>query len=122
VVGRWDGFWIRQAIGNLLTNATKFGAGRPIEVVLEADPTSATLAVRDQGIGIAPADQERIFAPFERAVSADHYGGLGLGLHIVRRVVSAHGGSVEVESRPGAGATFTVRLPRALEGAPAPQQ
>jgi signal transduction histidine kinase len=122
VVGRWDGFWIRQAIGNLLTNATKFGAGRPIDVVVDADPTSATLAVRDQGIGIAPADQERIFAPFERAVSADHYGGLGLGLHIVRRVVSAHGGSVEVESRPGAGATFTVRLPRALEGAPAPQQ
>jgi signal transduction histidine kinase len=112
ILGRWDGFWIRQAIGNLLTNATKFGAGNPIDVMVEADPTSATLAVRDHGIGIAAADQERIFSPFERAVSADHYGGLGLGLHIVRKVVSAHGGSVHVESRPGAGATFTVRLPR----------
>jgi signal transduction histidine kinase len=116
IVGRWDGFWIRQAIGNLLTNATKFGAGAPIEVMVASDPISATLAVRDQGIGIAPADQERIFAPFERAVSADHYGGLGLGLHIVRKVVSAHGGSVRVESQPGAGATFTVSLPRQFDG------
>jgi signal transduction histidine kinase len=121
IVGRWDGFWIRQAIGNLLTNATKFGAGNPIEVMVDADPLSATLAVRDQGIGIAAADQERIFAPFERAVSADHYGGLGLGLHIVRKVVCAHGGSIRVESRPGAGATFTVRLPRAAERS-VPQQ
>jgi signal transduction histidine kinase len=115
IVGRWDGFWLRQAIGNLLTNASKFGAGNPIEVVVDGDPTSALLAVRDQGIGIAAADQERIFAPFERAVSADHYGGLGLGLHIVRKVVIAHGGEVAVESRPGAGATFTVRLPRAAQ-------
>jgi signal transduction histidine kinase len=118
IVGRWDGFWIRQAIGNLLTNATKFGAGNPIEVVVDSDHSSATLAVRDRGIGIAAADQERIFAPFERAVSADHYGGLGLGLHIVRKVVSAHGGSIRVESRPGAGATFTVRLPRQAEPEP----
>jgi signal transduction histidine kinase len=120
IVGRWDGFWIRQAIGNLLANATKFGAGNPIQVVVDADPTSATLAVRDQGIGIAPADQARIFAPFERAVSADHYGGFGLGLHIVRKVVSAHGGTVEVASTPGAGATFTVRLPRQPEASPLP--
>jgi signal transduction histidine kinase len=120
IVGHWDGFWIRQAIGNLLTNATKFGAGNPIEVVVDCDHSSATLAVRDRGIGIAAADQERIFGPFERAVSADHYGGLGLGLHIVRKVVSAHGGSVRVESRPGAGATFTVRLPRQLEPPAAP--
>jgi signal transduction histidine kinase len=111
-VGRWDSFWLRQAIGNLLTNASKFGAGNPIEVMVDADLTSATLLVRDQGIGIAAADQQRIFAPFERAVSADHYGGLGLGLHIVHKVVTAHGGSIRVDSEPGAGATFIVCLPR----------
>jgi signal transduction histidine kinase len=120
VLGRWDGFWIRQAIGNLLTNATKFGAGHPIEVTVRPGDDQVTLAVKDQGIGIAAGDQERIFAPFERAVSADHYGGFGLGLHIVRRVVTGHGGTVRVDSKEGQGATFTVTLPRPRAPAPGP--
>ena len=76
----------------------------------------ARLAVRDRGIGIAPADQARIFERFERAASARHYGGLGLGLWIARQVVDAHGGRIRVDSAPGAGSTFTVELPIAPGG------
>ena len=68
---------------NLLSNAIKYGAGRPIHVRVEADATARrALAVRDQGIGIAPEPLPRIFGRFERAVSERHYGGLGLGLYI----------------------------------------
>jgi signal transduction histidine kinase len=76
--------------------------------------------VRDQGIGISPEDIERVFQRFERAASARTYAGMGLGLYIVRQIVEAHGGSVRVESRPGAGSTFTVDLP--LEPPPPPEQ
>jgi two-component system OmpR family sensor kinase len=71
----------------------------------------ARLSVKDQGIGIAKTDIARIFRRFERAVSSDHYGGLGLGLFVVRQVVEAHGGDVRVESSPGAGSEFIVELP-----------
>ena len=70
------------------------------------------IAVRDFGIGIAPEHLERIFVRFERAVSAQHYGGLGLGLYIVRQTVDALGGSIRVRSTPGVETTFTVELPR----------
>jgi signal transduction histidine kinase len=78
----------------------------------------ARLAVRDHGIGIAPEQRGRIFGRFERAVSERHYGGLGLGLYISRRIVEDHGGSIRCESQPGAGATFTIELPCA--GPPEP--
>jgi signal transduction histidine kinase len=67
-------------------------------------------------LGIDPAHHGRIFGRFARAVSPDHYGGLGLGLFISRRIVEAHGGTIKVESRPGAGATFTIELPCARPG------
>ena len=70
--------------------------------------------MRDRGIGIAPVDQERIFDRFARAVPAEHFGGLGLGLWIVRVFVEAMQGSVRVTSAPNAGATFTVSLPLAV--------
>ena len=69
------------------------------------------LRVSDHGIGIAPDQLARIFGRFERAVSAHEYGGLGLGLYIVQQIVQAHGGDVQVDSQPGAGATFNVTLP-----------
>ena len=72
----------------------------------------ARLVVRDQGIGIAPEHLSRIFERFERAVSAHNYGGLGLGLYIVRQIVEAHGGAIHVTSTPGEGSTFVVDLPR----------
>ena len=111
-IGLWDRTRIEQIFTNLLSNAAKYGARRPIEVVLTGDPDTSRLAVRDHGIGIAPEHQARIFDRFERAVSVRHYGGLGLGLWIVRQIVEALGGRISVESRPGEGSTFTVELPR----------
>ncbi len=78
---------------------------------VERAPGSVRLRVRDHGMGIAPEDQARIFERFERAVSSRHFGGLGLGLWIVRQVVEAHGGAIRVVSAPGEGAEFTVELP-----------
>ncbi len=111
VRGNWDRIAVERIAANLVGNAVKYGRGRPIEVAVRADGDAALLTVRDHGIGIAPADLARIFEMFERAVSAREYGGLGLGLYIVRRLAEAHGGSVSAESRPGEGATFTVSLP-----------
>jgi signal transduction histidine kinase len=112
LVGSWDRLRLEQITTNLVSNAIKYGPGAPVEVVLNAEGPSAVLRVRDHGIGIAAADQARIFERFERAVSSRSYGGFGLGLWIVRRVADAFGGAVAVDSAPGAGATFTVTLPR----------
>lgn len=101
---------------NLLSNALKFGAGKPIRVSVEPLADSARLTVADQGIGIEPDRLHRIFERFERGVSAAHYGGLGLGLYIARGIVVAHGGSIAVDSTPGMGAVFRVELPRATNG------
>ena len=111
VVGWWDRSRIDQVVANLLGNALKFGSGKPIEISITRSDTSAILSVRDHGIGIDPAQQDRIFERFQRAVSERHYGGLGLGLYICHRIVRAHGGSIRVESSPGAGALFIVELP-----------
>ncbi|WP_224362640.1 ATP-binding protein [Hyalangium versicolor] len=110
--GRWDRVRMAQVVKHLLANAMKFGPGKPVEVVLESASDTAVLQVRDHGIGIAPERVEGLFQRFERAVSARHYGGLGLGLYRVRRIVEAHGGAVTVHSIPGQGATFRVHLPR----------
>ncbi|KFE62687.1 protein kinase domain-containing protein [Hyalangium minutum] len=111
VTGRWDSLRLEQVVGNLLTNAMKYGAGKRIQVWIERDATQARLKVQDEGIGIAPEDAQRIFERFERAVSVRHYGGFGIGLWLVREIVQALGGSVHVASAPGQGALFTVTLP-----------
>ncbi len=112
VVGQWDRSRLEQVITNMVTNALKYGAGKPVEVIVELVGSQARLAVRDQGVGIAPDDQQRIFDRFERASSTRSFGGIGLGLWIVREIVRAHEGEVRVESELGAGATFIVELPR----------
>ncbi|HJZ83862.1 MAG TPA: ATP-binding protein [Polyangia bacterium] len=119
VVGSWDSLRVEQIISNLLSNAIKYGRGHPIELTLGASGDSVSLAVRDHGIGIAPADQTRIFERFERVVSQRNYGGFGLGLWIVRQIIEAHGGSIRVWSQPGAGSSFTVELPRGPHQLPA---
>jgi signal transduction histidine kinase len=113
IVGWWDEFRIEQVVVNLLTNALRYGASRPIEVRLGASAGDACLVVRDHGIGIAPEAQQRIFEQFVRVADRSVPSGLGLGLFITRQLVEAHGGTIGVESRPGDGAAFTVRLPLA---------
>jgi signal transduction histidine kinase len=111
VIGRWDRSRLDQVVSNLLSNAVKFGAGRPIHITVDAEGARARLIVTDHGIGIDPGSQAVIFERFERAVSAQHYGGLGLGLYLCRRIVEAHAGTIRVDSRPGLGASFIVELP-----------
>lgn len=111
VVGNWDEFRIEQVISNLLTNALRYGAKSPITVKVYSDKGQALVEVRDHGIGIGEENQKRIFQQFER-VSAKHaVVGLGLGLFISEQIVTAHGGSITVESRIGEGALFRVCLP-----------
>jgi signal transduction histidine kinase len=111
-IGRWDRSRLGQVIVNLLDNAIKYGQGRPIDAEIVATADMATLAIRDRGIGVEHAAQERIFERFERAVSSAHYGGLGLGLWTAKRIVDALGGRIRIESKVGEGTTFVVELPR----------
>jgi signal transduction histidine kinase len=111
LVGGVDPLRFEQVLDNLLSNALKYGAGKPVRVRLEVLGEWLRLTVRDEGIGISPGALERIFHRFERAVSDRHYGGLGLGLYITRRIVESCGGTVVADSVPGQGATFTVELP-----------
>jgi PAS domain S-box-containing protein len=127
VPGRWDRSRMEQVVTNLLTNALKFGAGKPVELTVAQERQLAYLVVRDHGIGIAPEDTKRLFNRFERATTARRFGGLGLGLYIARQIVDAHGGTIRVESQPGSGSTFTVELPlepppRTLVEKPSQQQ
>ncbi len=112
VPGVWDEFRIEQVLTNLLTNALRYGGGKAIEVEVRQIGALAQMTVRDQGIGIAAADHARIFEQFERTDdSRRHAPGLGLGLFIARQIVRSHGGEIDIESAPGEGAMFRVRLP-----------
>ena len=113
VVGQWDEFRIEQVISNLLTNALRYGAKKPIDVSVYIDGDQAVIDVRDQGIGISEENQQRVFQQFER-VSASHVtAGLGLGLFISEQIVAAHSGTITVQSALGEGALFRVCLPLA---------
>lgn len=111
VVGCWDRLRLEQVATNLLSNAGKYGLGRPVRVVVEQGAELARLVVEDQGIGIARDAIERLFRPFERIGSVKAATGLGLGLYITAQIVRAHGGTIRVESDPGAGSRFIVELP-----------
>jgi signal transduction histidine kinase len=110
--GRWDRRLLEQVVLHLVRNAIRFGAGTPVHCECRDCGPTISVAVSDKGIGVDPADQERIFERFGRAVSARHYGGLGLGLWATREIVQRMGGSVSVKSAVGQGATFTVDLPK----------
>jgi anti-sigma regulatory factor (Ser/Thr protein kinase) len=109
VQGWWDPTAVEQIVTNLLTNALKFGQGRAVRLHVRAVAAGVTISVRDQGIGIAPADRLRLFKRHEHA-PPEQGGGMGLGLWLVRELALAHGGRVSVLSRKGRGATFTVLL------------
>ncbi|MBI5069160.1 MAG: hybrid sensor histidine kinase/response regulator [Deltaproteobacteria bacterium] len=112
VRGRWDRGRVETIAASMLSNAIKYGAGRPVDLGAALRDGVARLWVRDRGIGIAPEDQARIFERFERAVPEHHYGGFGVGLWVARLVAEAHGGCIKVESKKGEGSTFTLELPR----------
>jgi PAS domain S-box-containing protein len=111
VVGRWDQIRLEQAIINVVSNAIKYGKAKPIDIEVTATAGGGRLTVTDQGLGIAPEDVPRIFGRFVRAAASQHYGGLGLGLYVTRSIVESHGGTIQVQSAPGRGSTFTIDLP-----------
>jgi len=122
VTVRGDERRIWQILTNLMGNAVKFSpAGSAIEVGVDAGDGTATVSVRDQGVGISDENQRLLFQPFAR-VGAPRGGapGTGLGLYIAQALAAAQGGSIEVRSTPGAGSTFSVTLPRALGAAISP--
>jgi hypothetical protein len=113
IVGRWDRLRVEQVVMNLLANAFKYGAGRPVTLTVSRDEDQAILEVRDHGPGIPIGDLERIFERFERATGMHNHGGLGLGLYVSREIVRAHGGTIVGRNPEGGGACFAIRLPLA---------
>jgi signal transduction histidine kinase len=110
---------LRQVLVNLVGNAVKYSpAGGRIEVEVKADDGQVAVVVRDEGLGIAPSEQNLIFEKFYRADANMTRGvsGSGLGLYISRELVHRMGGTISVESRPGEGSTFVVTLPAARAG------
>jgi signal transduction histidine kinase len=113
-----DASRIEQVLLNLIENARKYSpADRPVHVRVTTGAYALMIAVQDHGIGVPHEDHERIFERFHRAANVDKgVSGLGLGLHIAREIVHAHGGTLTLESVPGSGSTFTVTLPLLRSG------
>lgn len=107
-----DEFRIEQVLANLLTNALRYGGGKPVEVSVRCEADMVRAEVRDHGLGISEADQRRVFEQFERVCNTSVAQGLGLGLFISEQIVQAHGGRIELSSRLGEGSCFSVVLPR----------
>jgi len=125
-----DPLRLRQILDNLLSNAIKFTPeGGRIAAIVTPEAGTVAITIADDGIGIAPEDQERVFEEFQQlGPPAQRKAGTGLGLALTRRLAEAHGGHVSLESAPGEGCRFTVRLPSpgadlaAAHGGPGPQQ
>jgi len=115
VIGVWDPARLEQVLANLLSNAVKYSPrGGEVRVTVRRDGETAEVAVLDEGIGISHEDQARLFEPFARGTGADAFSGTGLGLYVTREIIEEHGGSVSLESAPGQGSRFAVRLPGGL--------
>ncbi|MDP9938954.1 hybrid sensor histidine kinase/response regulator [Ectopseudomonas alcaliphila] len=106
-----DEFRIEQVLANLLTNALRYGGGKPVSVRVRVVDDMVRAEVRDQGLGISEADQRRVFEQFERVCGTSVAQGLGLGLFISEQIVEAHDGRIELSSRLGEGSCFSILLP-----------
>ena len=119
--GRWDGAALEQILGNLVSNAIKFGAGSPV-LLAAADSSSRAIEIKvsDQGAGISSAVQRHVFGRFEDVMLTTDplKGGFGVGLWLARELVEAHGGQMSIRSTPGCGSTFTISLPKARQPSP----
>jgi two-component system, OmpR family, phosphate regulon sensor histidine kinase PhoR len=106
---------LRQVVDNLVTNAVKYAPGSPVRVEARSEGETASLVVSDEGPGMTEEQAARAFEPFYQGGEpvSSGAGGVGLGLHITRRIVEAHGGSVRIESHPGKGTTIRLVLPAA---------
>jgi PAS domain S-box-containing protein len=111
LIGHWDRFRLEQVIGNLLTNAIRYGCGKPVEISISSFEKTVLISVKDYGYGIAQEDLKRIFDSFERAINSSEVSGLGLGLFISKEIVESHSGKIWVESELEKGSTFHVSLP-----------
>jgi signal transduction histidine kinase len=111
--GRGDERRLTQVLLNLVSNAIKFTEAGSVSIRAKVEDSSFVVAVTDTGVGIAPADQKRIFEEFQQVDSSStrKKGGTGLGLAIAKRIVELHGGRIWVDSTPGQGSTFAFTLP-----------
>ena len=114
ITGQWDPVRIEQMVRSLLSNALRFGVGRPVELKLVARGNGALLEVRDHGAGFSAVELNRLFERFQRGGSLQHSGGIGLGLYIAREIVAAHGGTIAAQNADGGGALMRVWLPFAV--------
>lgn len=110
--GCWDALAIEQIMDNLLSNAVKYGGPSEISVELADLGSAARFTVRDRGRGMTPAELDRIFSRFEQAVARRDSSGFGIGLWLVRGLVDAMRGSIDVRSEPGNGTSFEIILPK----------
>ncbi len=111
VTGHWDRLRLEQVLSNLVSNAIKYGRGRPIAVEVGHDGEVARMTVIDHGDGIPADARERVFAAYQRSVGDRSVPGVGLGLYVAREIVRAHGGRIAIEGEAGEGARFVVELP-----------
>src|SRR4051794_7505840 len=116
LLGIWDRLAMEQIIDNLISNAIKYGAHRPVVICAEDHGDNVCIRVRDHGPGIPVDARSRIFGRFERAVGPDERrSGFGVGLWVVGQLVNAMGGTIRVDNAQGGGSVFTVNLPRHVE-------
>jgi len=114
--GTWDRLAMEQIIDNLVSNAIKYGAHRPVVICAEDHGDNVCIRVRDHGPGIPADARSRIFGRFERAVGPEERrSGFGVGLWVVGQLVNAMGGTIRVDDAQGGGSVFIVNLPRHVE-------
>jgi signal transduction histidine kinase len=112
IKGTWDSDRLEQVLMNLISNGIKYGKGNPVEVIIHKEKNTDIIKIKDYGMGIEEENISIIFDKFERGgIDAKDISGLGIGLFITKQIITAHGGSIMVESQINQGSTFTVEIP-----------